>query len=224
MSEVNRPKALMRKVLRDREKACREGGGPFGTDGREPLQDGCGEALSLKAWPEVWQARMRNAGVIAAYRPLSDELGLKVLFEELKKNNVKVCYPKVCGTDLEFYEASEKEDFEKGAFSIEEPVEGLRKEDPENIGIVLIPAVAYGKNGKRIGRGKGFYDRFVSTFSISCGTIEGKYLIGVIPKRRLMGAVPSDDWDLSVDAILTEEQFIALAPRRERQDIKEASK
>ena len=42
MSGVNRPKALMRKVLRDREREFRKG---------------CGEVLGLAAWPKVWQER-----------------------------------------------------------------------------------------------------------------------------------------------------------------------
>ena len=212
MRAINRPKALIRKVFRDRAK------------GKEIRS---AEVLDLLSWPEVWQERVRNARKIAAYMPLADELSLesiKKTMHQLDGSSGKLCFPRVEGEALRFFLAEEEEQFRTGAFRIEEPVASCIEVRPEEIDIVLIPAVAYGKDGTRIGRGKGFYDRFISQIFGNCGKIEGKYLIGVIPKERILGAVPSDAWDLRVDALLTEESFMDLTDMREPEEMKEERK
>lgn len=193
MNEINRSKALIRKVFRDRAK-------------REDVRPG--SAAGLSSWPKQWQDRVREARRIAVYRPLSDELSLEKMMKDPELGPGKLCFPRVTGEKLRFFVADSEDLFENGAFSIEEPVEGCEEVDPGEIDILLIPAVAYGKDGTRIGRGKGFYDRFVHHIFENCGTIEGKYLIGVIPECRILGTIPSDPWDVKVDAILTEERFI----------------
>ncbi|MBO4688400.1 MAG: 5-formyltetrahydrofolate cyclo-ligase [Clostridiales bacterium] len=207
MTKINRPKALIRKVFRDRAK---------GKDLRDV------SVPPFSSWPEEWQDRVRRARRIAAYMPLPDELSLRNLRMNQKQyeDAGKLCFPKVEGENLRFFLADEKEQFRTGAFHIEEPDESCVEVMPEEIDIVLIPAVAYGKDGIRIGRGKGFYDRFISQIFGSCGKIEGKYLIGVIPQDRILGEVPSDSWDLRVDALLTEESLIDLTRSRETEEEK----
>ena len=114
------------------------------------------------------------------------------------------------GEDISFYEASESSDFVSGSYSILEPRENLRKVAPEEIDVILIPATAYGCDGTRLGRGKGYYDRFCSTFSNICGTIKQKSRIGVVPHECFMGRIPCDPWDLKVDAVLTDKVFQVL--------------
>lgn len=196
MAEINRAKSLLRKVFRDRAKQ---------------MPEGYGSACEPERFPEVWKARFRHARRIAAYRPLPDELSLDTVLLCSEWKEGKFCFPRVEGEDIRFYEADSEERFRSGAFSIEEPDMSCEKVDPDDIDIILVPAVAYGMDGTRIGRGKGFYDRFISQSFESCGKIEGKYRIGVVPACRVLGQVPSDSWDMKVDAILTEGSLIDLA-------------
>jgi len=55
-------------------------------------------------------------------------------------------------------------------WGIQEPKQGIPTE-PEKIDLVLIPLLAYDKNGHRVGYGKGFYDKFLSTCRSDCKKI-----------------------------------------------------
>ena len=63
--------------------------------------------------------------------------------------------------------------------------------------IVLVPAIAFDKLGKRLGRGKGFYDRFLS--------VAPQYIrsIGVCFDHQVIEHLPVADHDLSVDRVVT---------------------
>ncbi len=93
-------------------------------------------------------------------------------------------------------------DFERnmrsGAFGILEPRHDLPLMDLDNIDLILIPAVACDLRGYRLGYGGGFYDRWLP---ISTG-----FKAGIIFEDFYIDAIPSDIWDVTLDAIVTEKQ------------------
>ena len=62
---------------------------------------------------------------------------------------------------MKSYIFSEETLLKKNKYGIPEPING--KEFKENIDVIFIPLLAYDKKGNRVGYGKGFYDRFLST-------------------------------------------------------------
>lgn len=64
--------------------------------------------------------------------------------------------------------------------------------DPAVIDLVLVPGVAFDRAGRRLGRGKGFYDRFLARLAPGCTTI------GVCMTEQLVPAVPADGHDRPV--------------------------
>ena len=185
----NRIKILTRRVFKDRKKA---------SDGLSEK-----EILDIEKWPQKWQDKVRNARLIAGYMPLSDELSLDTFWKSI---TARKCFPRVEGEEIVFYEAFGEETFEQGSFSILEPKRGLSRVELSQIDVVLVPATAYGRDGTRLGRGKGFYDRCFS---------EGKdgkkpLLIGVVPSENLLSRVPRDPWDLRVSAIVTDQEFLEV--------------
>ena len=185
MSEdTRRAKALIRRVLRDRRRSA--------------SQDTVRTILDIENWPQKWQDKVKTARYIAAYMPIDEELRLESF---LRSISVKTCFPKVQGEDIVFYEAETGDSFEKGSFSILEPGSDLPKVDPSLIDIILVPGMGYDLSGTRLGRGKGYYDRF-------CGILASRPLcIGVAAEKNVFSAFPKDPWDLSVDALVTEESF-----------------
>ena len=181
---AQRLKKLIRRVLRDRRKAVAEENAPMAAD--------------IEKWPKKWQDRIMGAKMVAAYMPIDEELRLESF---LRSISVKTCFPKVQGEDIVFYEAEAGDSFEKGSFSILEPGSDLPKVDPSLIDIILVPGMGYDLSGTRLGRGKGYYDRF-------CGILASRPLcIGVAAEKNVFSAFPKDPWDLSVDALVTEESF-----------------
>ena len=80
---------------------------------------------------------------------------------------------------------------------IPEPPETLPEVPPEEIGAALVPAVAFDRAGYRLGRGGGYYDRFLPR--LSCPRI------GLCYRAFVLSALPAEDWDVPVDRIITEE-------------------
>jgi len=71
---------------------------------------------------------------------------------------------------------------------------------------MLVPGMAYDSCGTRLGRGKGYYDRF-------CGKMDKKLrplFIGVTANKNVFSAFPADTWDLKVDALVTETVFCSF--------------
>ena len=102
---------------------------------------------------------IRDASVVALYASLDDEPQTRGLIERLSRSHT-VVLPKVDGDDMDFYEYSHDRTT-VGAFGIEEPADG-RKVSPDEIDAIVVPARAYTADGARLGRGRGYYDRYMS--------------------------------------------------------------
>jgi len=84
---------------------------------------------------------------------------------------------------------------------IREPVEG-GVIGPGEIEVALVPGVAFDLSGGRLGRGAGFYDRFLGRLA------DRAVRIGVGFGLQVVGRVPRETHDLGVDALVTEDGFM----------------
>lgn len=90
----------------------------------------------------------------------------------------------------------------KGAFDIEEPefeddnsFDQINKKI--NLDLIFVPGLCFDKNGNRLGFGKGFYDSFLK---LNPNSIK----IGICPKKCLLDKLPTDEWDMKMDMIITD--------------------
>ena len=97
-------------------------------------------------------------------------------------------------TDRENYSPRIAAGLTIGAFGIAEPAEGLPA-PPEEIDLLIVPGVAFDSQGFRLGRGKGFYDKFL----VSC---PGLHTVGVCLRHQFIEHVPHEPHDLRVDRVL----------------------
>lgn len=102
--------------------------------------------------------------------------------------------PKILGHRLQAMEINENVEWEKGPFGVLEPRKALPYEGPIDIG--LIPGLAFTLNGRRLGRGKGYFDRFLASYEI-------QFSVGVAFDFQIVPTLPRQAWDLPVDAIVT---------------------
>ena len=113
-------------------------------------------------------------------------------------NGKKVAVPK-CGDkgEMEFYLIKSINDLEKGKFGILEPIEGkCKKAIPTEKSLCVVPALSFDAQGYRLGRGGGYYDRFLKDF-------KGKSA-GLCYHSFLRLSLPKDAFDVAVDIIVTE--------------------
>ncbi len=141
-----------------------------------------------------------SAECIALYKAVGGELPCDGVFEFFKNNNRTLCYPKVKGDVIEFFEVKNPEsDLTEGSYGILEPKDSCRKIYPGDIDLMIVPAVAYNEEGLRLGHGGGFYDRWLNAASA-----DGKapYTIGVCYEFQLYSALPVEKHDYAVDCVM----------------------
>ena len=89
-----------------------------------------------------------------------------------------------------------------GAFGIQEPREELRRVPsflirPEEIDFLILPGLAFDPQCRRLGRGKGFYDRFQTRLR------PGVLRVGIAFDEQIVDSVPVQQHDLPLDAVIT---------------------
>ena len=90
-----------------------------------------------------------------------------------------------------------------GAFGIWEPFpDPSRLVAPDAFDLVLVPGLAFDLDGGRLGRGAGFYDRFLSALSPKTR------LVGVALDEQIVEKAPRDRFDLPVDALATPSRLV----------------
>jgi 5-formyltetrahydrofolate cyclo-ligase len=88
-----------------------------------------------------------------------------------------------------------------GAYGIREPA-GDETIEPAELGLVVVPAVAFDRRGQRLGRGGGYYDRFLELLS------PGAVTCGVTFARYVLDRVPTEPHDKPVQIIVTDSDVI----------------
>jgi 5-formyltetrahydrofolate cyclo-ligase len=149
---------------------------------------------TIKAMP-VWQ----RAQHILCYWSLPDELPTHESVNNWLADGKNIYLPRVKGDDLEIvpYHGPESLD-DNNKFHIGEPVgEAV---DPSCLELIIVPAVALDQKRNRLGRGKGYYDRLLST--TKCPTI------GVACEFQLVDEVPVEPHDRPLDCVVTSDTVI----------------
>lgn len=140
-----------------------------------------------------------EAETVMAYRAMGSELCLDEVIEAAWRQGKRLLLPR-CQADgtMTARTVSGWDQLERGAFGIMEPKPEMPIVLPGEIDLVLVPAMAYDKEGRRLGRGKGYYDRFLKDF-------DGR-TIGV--SGILIKSVPTEAHDIPVDAVASEDGLI----------------
>ncbi len=147
--------------------------------------------------------------IVLGYMALPDEADILQVMEEALVMNKKVYIPRIIPdtNEMEFYSYSKK--LMEGSFGILEPdtssVKFENKAYSEKI-LVLVPGRAFSKSGQRLGRGKGFYDKFLA--ELKGLNKENATLGGVGFVIQMEEKIKTESHDLSMDSVFTETDSI----------------
>ena len=97
-------------------------------------------------------------------------------------------------------------DLRDGSYGILEPREGLALGDPEALDLVLVPGRAFDRSGGRLGRGKGYYDGFLSR--LRPRESGGPCKLGVAFACQIVESVPVEVRDVRMDAVVTDDGVV----------------
>jgi 5-formyltetrahydrofolate cyclo-ligase len=140
---------------------------------------------------------VKKATHIAIYAALADEVQTRTIFESLIKSNKKLYLPKLNSCKkMNFFEVSSWADLEEFNHGILEPVDDTGPVTMDLLDIMLIPGRAFDKNLHRLGRGGGYYDRFLQSSNI--------LKIGLAFEFQVLDQLVIDEHDIAMDALVTE--------------------
>lgn len=134
-----------------------------------------------------------GAKVVALFSPLGDEPRLWSLVEQLAQS-LSVVLPRVEGDSMNFYSYDNKL-MAIGAYGINEPQSGVLVPACK-IEAIVVPGVAFTVNGARMGRGKGFYDKYLSQSDFAA------LKIGVCYREQIVADIPVELHDIPMDVVV----------------------
>jgi 5-formyltetrahydrofolate cyclo-ligase len=126
----------------------------------------------------------------------------------------RVFAPRISGKDMIFHPVhSAGGPWEEGPFGIPEP--GSRAGSGEGPGLgtedfpalVIVPGLAFDAEGRRLGRGGAYYDRFLAKLETAGRPFQ---TLGLCTSCQLVPEVPVEDWDKTVDCLCTGERIFTL--------------
>lgn len=149
-------------------------------------------AEMLKTIPEY-----KDAKTVFCYVSYNGEVDtLNLLSDILKAKTLVVPYCIDDVGNMIAVKINSADDLHKGMYGILEPKNPV--EFPKDkIDFVIVPGVAFSKDGYRLGYGKGYYDRFLSDIS--------PYKLGVIKKELFLEKLPHDEFDIKMDDVIKAE-------------------
>ena len=148
----------------------------------------CENFLSTKAY--------EHSDTVLLYYSINSEVDTTGLIDVILKSNKRLALP-VCreNGEMHFRYISSREDLTKGFFSAPEPKKDCEEYTSARHPICVIPAIAFDKQGYRLGYGKGYYDRYLTDPSIvKVGFVYDELFVDTLPRGR---------FDIACDLVIT---------------------
>ena len=152
----------------------------------------CRSAMSLAGY--------RYAQCVLMYAPTEGEIDIMPIARDALEKGKRVAFPR-CNTEnhtMKYHFVTSLDSLVPDSYGIREPSEDLPVYDPQSdeTAICFVPGLVYDRQGCRLGYGKGFYDRYLSSF--------GGNIIGVVYSDFILPRVPRGRFDVKINILLTE--------------------
>lgn len=154
-----------------------------GARGRTRGDAAIAAADRLMALPELGEAR-----VIALYSAIGDEVPVDAVAESCRARGALVVYPIVVGPELELA-----------------PDVRAERVPASQVDLFIVPGQGFDRQGRRLGRGGGHYDRLLARRRA------GATIVGVCYTDRLVPDLPADPWDVAIHVLVTDQSVLRFA-------------
>jgi len=136
----------------------------------------------------------RNAKTIYGYLPYNQEVRTVPMLQRALDEGKKVAVPKVYGDEMRFIYLNDLNRVEKSDYGIPEPIEDGPVADDETA-LVLMPGLAFDKEGHRIGYGGGYYDKFLAAEPTHP-------TLALCYEFQMVEQLPTEEFDIPVDCVI----------------------
>lgn len=170
---------------------------------REALSRQIGDALL--ALPEY-----AAASAVMLYVDAASEVRTRPLLPQMWAAGKQTLIPYCVGDSLELFRLEALEELAPGTLGILEPIEAFRGRgdrafEPAQLDLVVVPGLAFDRQGGRLGQGKGYYDRFLRLVSPRVT------LVGLAFECQLFPEIPMLEHDAYMNKVITE---LAVYPKQ----------
>ena len=138
--------------------------------------------------------RARTVGVFCS---LADEPDTSEALARWSAAGRRLAVPRVEGDVMRFYEYDPRT-MRPGAFGIAEPGPEARLCEPRELDLVIVPGTAFTAAGARMGRGRGYYDKYFAQPEVHAEKI------GICYADQLVGELPAEPHDVAMDCVITD--------------------
>lgn len=173
-------KKILRQQIRDKKRALSE----------EQIVGASQRLAELFFASEQYQM----ASTVYGYLPYNQEVRTVPMLEQAIRDGKRVAVPKVYGDEMRFIYLDDLSAVEKGYAGIPEPIaDGPIADDPT--ALVLMPGLAFDREGHRIGYGGGFYDKFLAA--------EPDHpTLALCYEFQMLEHLQTEEFDVPVDCVL----------------------
>ena len=150
-----------------------------------------------------------RASRVMLYMPMRSEVDVISVALEAFRLGKSVCVPRVDGSrkNMNAVETTSFDDESMDSDSLGVRAPKVGQEIPhEEIDLVIVPGVAFDMHGFRLGRGGGYYDRYLARFSRNTATI------GVCFDVQFVEEIPTEPTDIAVHAVVSDRRAVQRDP------------
>lgn len=144
-----------------------------------------------------------KAKTVMFYIDVRSEVRTRNNLVDALQTGKKIVVPYCVDGELELFHLESMDELETGMYRILEPKAELRtvaekKVQPEDLDLIMVPGVAFDRNGGRTGHGKGYYDKLLEHANPEAP------LVGIAFECQLFPEIPTGDHDIYMDKVVTE--------------------
>ena len=151
----------------------------------------------------------KNANNIAIYLAVRGEADPHILIDQSYKESKHYYLPVLSQNKdegLVFAPINSNTRYKDNRFKIPEPIYSQNELiSAHDLDLVIMPLLGFTKEGTRLGMGGGYYDR---CFSFKNKGIRKPFLLGFAYDFQELGTITAEPWDIPLDMVATESQFI----------------
>jgi 5-formyltetrahydrofolate cyclo-ligase len=171
-----------------------------------------------RRWDEAIQTRLlahpvyREARCLHCYLSLTDEVATERIVRAALADHKRIVVPVVEPAERRLLLAEITESARglvPGAHGIlEPPADGRRLVEPSGVDLFIVPGVVFDANGCRLGRGLGYYDRYLAQ-------VKGRAVICALAyELQIIDRLPTAPHDVPMDFIVTEKRVIEVKGKK----------
>jgi 5-formyltetrahydrofolate cyclo-ligase len=175
-----------------------------------PQIEGKSRSLAERLFATPW---WQGGQIVFIFIPMGGEVDTRFIVARAYKEDKQVAIPRMEGADLAFYLYDGRtENLLPNQFGILEPDPGWKLVDPSvptgRRLLVLTPGLAFDRQKNRLGRGKGFYDRYLAGVRRAHPQGRSSWAVGLAFEEQIVDRVPVSAHDQPLEGIVTDRETI----------------